>query len=328
MIDVERPSLSTWRKERVRLRRKVFANEPNWAAYPDFIEKKILDQKKNPFWREHRLIPFLAKRAGEPLCTAALIMPGDGDGGGCWFGFFDAAFDLEAVSAVMRSLEGTAHALGVKRILGPANPTLYYEPGVQVEGFRCSSAPGLALSPPYYAELFDTIGYAAAKDLIGLIIPTHSDCPPVLRYAMRIAERKGITLSPFDLKNRRGMIDTMARFHAVTFERNWGEPELSRDDVAFLWSMFHDLVDKSLFLQARDNEGELVGLALAIPNHTAMFRKLKRSRTPVGNILALTSYGQVDSVRLAIFGIHPEHRFDAAAGALLGSGPIDVSVAI
>lgn len=319
MIVVEKPALATWQRERNMLRRKIFANEPNWAAYPDYVEKKILNQKKNPFWKNKSLIPILGKRRGVTGCTAALIVPAGNEESTIWFGFFDAVFDPELIAAVVKELENAAKAAGASNVVGPANPNLYYEPGIQVDGFRCSSAPGLVISPPYYAELLEGQGFTKANDLLGLIIPTHSACPPPLRYASRLGKRQGITIAQADLKQSETLIEKMAVFHAASFGKNWGEPRMSRDEVAFLWSMFRDLIDRRLVLLAHDIHGELVGIALAIPNHTDMFRKLKRAKTPIGSLLALASFGEVDSVRLAIFGIHPDHRLGPAAGALLGA---------
>jgi hypothetical protein len=319
MIVVEKSALAIWQRERIRLRRKIFSNEPNWAAYPDFVDKKILNQKKNPFWKNKNLITILGKRSGVTGCTVALIVPAGSKEATIWFGFFDAVFDPGLVAAVFNELENAARALGISNIVGPANPNLYYEPGIQIDGFRCSSAPGLAMSPPYYAELLDGLGFTKANDLLGLVIPTHSACPPALRYAARLGKRQGITITQADLKQSEMLIEKMAVFHAASFDKNWGEPRLSRDDVAFLWSMFRDMIDRRLVLLAHDMQGELVGLALAIPNRTKMFRKLKRAKTPIGSLLAMASFSEVDSARLAIFGIHPDHRLGPAAGALLGA---------
>lgn len=319
MIAIERLSLAKWQSRRRELRKRVFGNDPNWAPYPKFIEKRILDERHNPFWKGHRLLTWAGTRDGIVGCTVGLILPHEPNADPLWFGFFDAVFDQELVDAVMNEMIDAARSAGGTDIMGPANPNLYYEPGVQVSGFRCTGSPGLAASPPYYSDLLENAGLTKAKDLLGLVIPTHPPCPPALRHAMRVGARRGFVVSQADISNTDRLIDELTKLHTATFTANWGEPRLSRPDVAFLWSMFRDMIDKRLVLFAHDPDGRLVGVALAVPNRPAMFRRMRRARTPIGNLLALTSFGEVESVRLAIFGIHPDYRFDAATGALLGA---------
>lgn len=328
MIRIETPPLPVWHRERRKLRRAIFASDPNWAPFPRFVEARILGERANPFWRDHRLHPFVGRVNDIVGAVAALLVPKDpASRGALWFGFFDSIPDRALASALLDAMARVAAHAGAETLLGPANPTLYFEPGVQVSGFRTTATPGLAATPPYYAELIEAAGLRKQKDLVGLVVPTHMPCPDVLRYAMRLGERRGFRVCQADLAQRDALIDQLAALHSATFTNNWMEPRLSRDDVAFLWSIFRDGLDKRLVLLAHDDQDRLVGLALAVPNRARMMRQLARARSPLGTLAALSHFGEVDSARLALFGIHPDYRFDAATGALLGAiwGPMQAT---
>ena len=121
MIAVERLPLAKWQSRRRELRNRVFGNDPNWAPYPKFIEKRVLDERHNPFWKSHHLTTLVGTRDGVVGCTVGLIVPNEPNAEPLWFGFFDAVFDQELVDVVMNELIEAARSAGGTGIMGPAN---------------------------------------------------------------------------------------------------------------------------------------------------------------------------------------------------------------
>jgi len=83
-----------------------------------------------------------------------------------FFGFYETEDD----AAVSRHLFGKvlewARGKGLKRILGPMNPTTNDECGLLVEGFDSSPVLMMTYNPRYYVTLVEAEGFRKAKDLL------------------------------------------------------------------------------------------------------------------------------------------------------------------
>jgi GNAT superfamily N-acetyltransferase len=174
-------------------------------------------------------------------------------------------------------------------------------------------------NPPYYNELMEGWGMAKAKDLYAYNY-TFTGTPPakVVRVAA-LAERKGITARPINMKNFLADMRAFKDIYNATWKDNWGFIPLSDDELSYSAERLKPLVVPEFILIA-EKDGEPVGFLGFLPDFNSVLKHMHGKLTPVTLLKALYFSKKIDTLRVLLYGIKPEYRSRGVEALLLAKG--------
>src|SRR5690625_3880866 len=171
-----------------------YAGDPYWIPPLRMEQKKLLDQDKNPFFRNAEMACFIADRNGQPAGRIAAIIDrrfneyhGTRTG---FFGFFESIDSQAVTSLLIRVASDWLRERGVETLLGPASPGMMDEIGVLTDGF--DRYPSIIM--PYSKSFYDKQLKAAKLEKEMYMYASSVDQQSVNRERMRRArseERRG-----------------------------------------------------------------------------------------------------------------------------------------
>ena len=151
MITVEEVADRASRRRFLELPWALHAADPRWPPPLVRFERRRLDHRLNPYFAEHEVLRFLARRLGKVV--GRIAAHGDGR-----FGFFDVADDDEAAGALVDAARSWSAERGHASLSGPVSFTDEHEAGVLVEGFDVPGTTGRPWHPPWYGRALGAAG--------------------------------------------------------------------------------------------------------------------------------------------------------------------------
>jgi len=273
----------------------VYADDPVWAPASELIAAERLRQ----FSARHGgcLVPVVALDQDRPLArAAAIVAPGAVDEAGQpegWIGFVECVPDRpDAAGRVLEQCEAILRAAGARSAVLPKVDSQLL--GLLIEGFDLPHTILTNHHPPFYLELFLSLGYQIKTRFYTLNF-TREHAAPV-QVAL-----PGYTTREFD---RARLAEETALFHEVQraiFADGPGYlPRTLEEDRALIESFLPFLHD-DLVIIAQDAAARPVGLLVCLPD---VYQALQ---------------GQpIDRVRIVSIGAAPSHR-NKGIGALMGA---------
>ncbi len=302
----------------------IYRNEPRWVAPLLMDVRKRLDRDKNPFFAHAEAEFFLAYRDGRPVGRISAHIDHhlnefqDNDWG-LW-GWFECADDPEAAAALLGAAESWLRERGRGTMIGPMDYTTNDECGLLIEGHE---KPPLILCPwhhPYYQRLVEEdVGLAKAMDLYmwSLHVTGRDKVNPLIwQVADRVESEHGILCRNFRKKDMDTEITRFLEVYNAAWERNWGAVPLTEAEVRHMAKDLKPILDENWAMVAeRKDTGEIVGVALTLPDYNQVFAKLRpRGRLlPFGWLTFLRERSKIDAVRVFALGVKPEYQHTGIA---------------
>jgi hypothetical protein len=147
----------------------IYAEDPHWVA-PLLMDLKKVFTAENPLLQHAEIALWIATRDGRDVGRMAGIIDQAHNRAqkdqAAFFGFFECVNDAEVSRLLFKSVFDWAKSKGMKRILGPMNPTTNDECGLLVDGFDSSPVFMMTYNPRYYIDLVNAEGFRKAKDLL------------------------------------------------------------------------------------------------------------------------------------------------------------------
>jgi GNAT superfamily N-acetyltransferase len=302
----------------------IYRNEPRWVAPLLMDVKKRLDRDKNPFFEHAEAEFFLARRDGRPVGRISAHIDHhlnefqDNDWG-LW-GWFECEDDPEAAAALFAAAEGWLRERGRGTMIGPMDYTTNDECGLLIEGHE---RPPLILCPwhhPYYQRLAEQdLGLQKAMDLYmwSLHVTGRDKVNPLIwQVADRVESEHGIVCRNFRKKDMDREIVRFLEVYNAAWERNWGAVPLTEAEVRHMAKDMKPILDENWAMVAeRKDTGEIVGVALTLPDYNQVFAKLRpRGRLlPFGWLTFLRERKKIDAVRVFALGVKPEYQHTGIA---------------
>jgi len=295
----------------------TYKDDPNWVPPLMMDRMKLIDEKKNPFYHHAKTAWFLAERDGKRVGRIAAIINENHNiihqEKAGHFGFFECENNLETATALFTAAEKFLKDQGMKTCYGPANPSINDEYGLLVEGFNRPPVMLMTYNPSYYETLITRCGYSKAKDLYAwLLSQTTSRTPKLERVVKALQVRNQIQVRPFNKKNFDQEVELIKKIYNRSWERNWGFVPFTNEEMDFLAKDLKQIYDSELVLFA-EHKGEVVGFALSLPDINQAFHagpKIPKGllNLPIGLWNLLTKKKKIDTVRILVLGVLPEHR--------------------
>ena len=308
----------------IKLPLAIYRNEPRWVAPLLMDVKKRLNRSQNPFFEHAEAEFFLARRDGRPVGRISAhidrhLNEFQNNDWGLW-GWFECEDDPEAATALFAAAEGWLRDRGRGTMIGPMDYTTNDECGLLIEGHE---RPPLILCPwhhPYYQRLAEEeLGLQKAMDLYmwSLHVTGRDKVNPLIwQVADRVESEHGIVCRNFDKKDMDREIGRFLEVYNAAWERNWGAVPLTDAEVRHMAKDMKPILDENWAMVAeRRDTGEIVGVALTLPDYNQVFAKLRpRGRLlPFGWLTFLRQRSKIDAVRVFALGVKPEYQHTGIA---------------
>ncbi len=285
--------------------------DPHWVPPLLISEWEKFNPKKNPFFEHARMDLFLAEHKGRVVGRIAAI---DNDLHNqthqenlAFFGFFEAE-DETAAQALLGKVEVWARRLNRKLLRGPVNPTMDDGSGLQIDAFDTSPYIMMPYNPATYPRYVEAANYAKVKDIYAWLFDADKGLPQHLsRLAQRVQDRYKPTVRKVDLKHFDRELAILKDIYNKAWEKNWGFVKLTEAEFDKLANDLKLLIDPdiALFLEI---SGEVVGIAIALPDANQVFKRINGRLLPFGIFQLLNRKKIITQARLAILGLMPQHR--------------------
>ncbi len=299
---------------------KINANDPNWVPPLIMDRLKVLNKKKNPFFKHAEAEYFLAYRDGEVVGRIAAItnqMHNDfhKDNIG-FFGFLEGVNDPRVFEALLETAKDWLREKGKDAMIGPMNPSTNDEIGFLIEGFDTPPFFMMTHNPPYYKEIMEKLKYEKAKDVYAYYI--HKDTiiisDKLLRVTEGIRKKFKVKIRAVNLKDFDAELERIRYVYNNAWARNWGFVPMTPEEFDFIAADFKKIIDPRLVLIA-EIEGKPVGFSLALPDYNKVFAKIKNGRLfPTGWLTFLRERKKIKSLRVITLGVVQELQRSGIGG--------------
>lgn len=294
----------------------------HWVAPLRLERHKLIDTRKNPFYRHAERELFLAERDGRIVGRIGAIVNQSHnrhhrDRVG-FFGFFECIDDQAVAAALFEAARGWLRERGMDAMRGPASPSVNDEYGLLVQGFDSPPAVMMPYNPPYYARLLEGCGLCKAKDLYAYRGVTQAtlDLPKMQRASEVLRKRSGLTYRSLAMKDFPAEIERIKRIYNRAWEDNWGAVPMTDAEFDALAKDLKLIVRPELVVIAETAGGDVAGFGLSLPDINMALRESRSGRLLPGLWRLLTRRSRIDRIRILVCGVLPEYRRTGAAGVL------------
>jgi hypothetical protein len=300
----------------------LYAGDPAWIP-PLSSEQRHTFSPKSAFFEHARMRLFLAYRDGRPVGRISaqiddLRIERYADATG-HFGFLEAIDDPAVFAALLGAAEEWLRAQGMRRVIGPFNPSINGDIGVLVEGFEHPPVFLTGHGRPYYDARVQALGYHKAKDVVAYSLdPTATPPRTMVEAARRAREAARVTIRPVDKSKLAAETDLLAKVFNDAWEHNWGFVRWTKAEFAELGSALKFLVPRD-FVQFAEVDGETAAILVVVPNLNELIGDLRGRLLPFGwaKLLWRLRFRKPKSARVALMGVAQKYQTSSLAMALV-----------
>ena len=302
----------------------MHANHPLWVPPLKLERRLFLNRRLNAFFSHGEAEYLLAVRDGRVVGrTSAHINHAFNEyqqkrwG---WFGFFELEDDAEVAQALLDAAGDWLRRRGSERMVGPADFSMNDESGVLIDGFQLPPMIRQPWHPPYYQRLVEGAGMTKAMDLWMWnleVADRTSVLPVIVELAEKLESEHGIRVRPMRRRQLRKDLDAFAEVYNSAWSENWGFVPYSKKDLDAYAQELHLVFDRHWFMIAeRMDTGEVVGMALTIPDINQVLARMKGRLLPLGWWHFLRKGHTIDRVRVGFLGVKPQYQHTGVAARL------------
>jgi GNAT superfamily N-acetyltransferase len=284
---------------------------------PGLVEDEMmtLSKKKNPAFDFCESVYFLAYRDEKIVGRIAGII--NHRANETWnqqnarFGFVDFIDDDEVSSALFKAVENWAIAKGMKGMQGPLGFTDLDHEGLLVWGFDRLGTMATAYSFPYYMKHIENLGYEKDQDWKEFLITIPEGVPEKYQRIAKIVEEKyGFKTKKF--KKTKEIWPYARRIFELlneAYKPLYGFSQLSPKQIDYYVKMYIPMLRLDLVTLIMNDNDNVVGLGITLPNLSKALKKAKGYLLPFGWIYLLKAlYGKNNIVDLYLIGVLPEYQ--------------------
>ena len=305
----------------------IYQNDPHWVA-PLLMDQKKVFTDANPMFEHAMMQLWVARRNGQDVGRIAGIIDHNHNRAAkdqaAFFGFFESVNDPAVSRRLFETVSSWTRQAGLKRMLGPMNPTTNDECGLLIEGFDSPPVLMMTYNPRYYVLLVEAAGFRKTKDLLAF----HMDLAKIpidrlSRIADKVKRRNPeVVLRPVRRKTVQQDIAKVKEVYNAAWEANWGFVPMTDAEMDFLAARLKPLLMEGITWLAEVGT-EPVGFLLALPDYNVPLKPLKgRLLTPkvLGFIPYLLGWKVLPRTRTVILGVKEKYRTKGLESAMLIEG--------
>ena len=306
---------------------EIYRNDAHWVA-PLLMDIKKVFTDANPLFEHAEMQLWVASRDGRDVGRIAAILDHNHNratnDAAALFGFYECVDDGEVSRQLFGMVADWARQKGLKRLLGPMNPTTNDECGLLINGFDSSPVIMMTYNPRYYVTLVEAAGFRKAKDLLAFNIDLATiPLDRLSRIATKIKQRNpNLTFRPVLRKTLQQDLAKVKEVYNSAWQDNWGFVPMTDAEVDFMAARLKPLLMEGLIWLAEAGT-EPVGFLLALPDYNVPLKPLQgRLLTPkvLGFIPYLLGWKCPPRTRVLTLGVKEKYRAKGLESAMLIEG--------
>jgi GNAT superfamily N-acetyltransferase len=314
LIGIRVVTTSAERKQFIRFPYELYKDEPNWVPPLLIEQKKLIDRKKNVFYKWADAEFFLAEKEGKVVGRIAAVIDRrfnevhNSKIG--FFAFFECINDKAVAALMLRVVNDWLKQRGMESMQGPTAPGMLDLIGFLVEGFEHPPSILMPYTKRYYPELVEAAGLSKLMDLLAYrVTKDHNNWPRIQRAIGALKERnKGVTIRRFDFNKLDREVNVLYEIYNKAWAKNWGYSPLSKEELYALAKDLKLILDPNIAAIA-EFEGKPVGFSISLPDFNQIFKKIGNGRLfPFGIFKLLYYKNKIKDTRTALMGILPEFQ--------------------
>lgn len=299
---------------------KIYKGDRYWV--PPLIKDQLLKFSPNhPFHSHSEMILFLVRRGEEIVGRIAGIIDHhyiefhqEKIG---FFGFFESIQDNEVAKALLSKVSNWLKGHGIRKMMGPFNPSTNDECGLLVEGFDASPCIMMPYNPPYYPSLLEGFGFKKAMDLYAYFLGKSFFIYDRLdRITERLKKKEPmLSVRPLNLRHLDEELKIIKEIYNQAWSKNWGFVPLTEAEIDDLAKNLKPLVIPDLVLIAYWRE-EPVGFSVALPDYNEVLKHLNGKVGLLGTLKFLYYSRKIKTVRVMLLGVKQAFQKKGVEGLL------------
>ncbi|MCG2590683.1 GNAT family N-acetyltransferase [Rhodohalobacter sulfatireducens] len=301
------------RKEFIEFPYRHYSHNKYWVAPLLMEQKKLINEKKNPFYNNAEIALFLAKLNGETAGRIAAIIDHRYNefhkAKTGFFGFFESIDNHNTANLLFKVAEDWLREKGMEDVLGPSNPSMMDEIGILVDGFEKYPSILMPYHKPYYDKLAKKAGYEKEMDLLTYLVTQNSVDRERAERAVKIVKKRlpDLEIRKINMRKIKDEVHIIRDIFNEAWKNNWGFIPLSKEEFDALASDLKTIVDDD-FAHIAEINGQPVGFSIALPDYNQIFRDMNGRLFPFGIFKLLWNKRKIDKVRTALMGVLPEYQ--------------------
>ncbi|MDR3195425.1 MAG: hypothetical protein LBT58_01325 [Endomicrobium sp.] len=303
-------------KQFVKFPWKIYSKSGKWVPPLISSAKGIISEGKNPFWLHARRQLFLAYEGNNNNVIgriAAIIdynyISFQDDKCG-FFGFFECIDDVQTAKSLFCAAQEWLNEQGVKKMIGPMNPSTNDKCGFLLEGFDLHPSLMMPYTPEYYLKLAERSGLKKIKELYAYDMTVSADSRlKRLEHVVEMAKKKlpGLKIRTIGKHSYEKDLKVAISIYNRAWEKNWGFVPWSYEEFVSIASKLKMIIDPEMAVIASIGE-EPIGMLVPLPDYNQVLRKLNGKIFPFGIFKFLYYRRKIDALRLMVMGVVKEYR--------------------
>lgn len=285
---------------------------------PGLIEEEMvtLDREKNPAFEVCDAIYFLAYKDDRIVGRIAGMI--NRRSNETWnqrharFGFVDFIDDIEVVDALFDAVEQWAKKKGMDAMHGPMGFTDMDHEGMLIEGFDQMGTMAAIYNFPYYPVHLERLGYTKDQDWHEFKIYIPEKVPEKhLRIGEIVKKKYGLRVMKFKkTKEIKPYAQKIFETLNDSYTPLYGFARLTQQQIDYYVKMYIPMLRLDLItIIIREEDDNVVGFGISLPNLSHALRKAKGHLFPIGWIYLLRALKTKPKVvDLYLTGVLPEYQ--------------------
>jgi hypothetical protein len=234
-----------------------------------------------------------------------------------FFGFFESIPDIDVAGKLLSKVAVWLRERGMKKMIGPMNPSTNDECGLLIEGFDASPCLMMPYNPRYYPSLLEKIGLEKAMDLYAYWI---EKSPALYDRLNRITERfmkkePQLWVRSMNLRFFNEELKIIKGIYNHAWIKNWGFVPLTEAEIDDLARNLKPIVVPDLILFAYWG-GEPVGISVSLPDYNEVLKHLNGKVGFIGGLKLLYFSRKIKTIRWMLLGIKQAFQKKGVEGLL------------
>jgi len=272
----------------LRLPETIYKNNPLWVPPLQSDAIRILNLRKNPFFKHSTAAFFLAfDSSGHPVARLACLnhhpFNAYNQEKTAFFYLFEA-MNLPGVSIpLFEAAAAYARQQGLNKIIGPKGFSTLDGLGLLSEGFEFRPALGIPYNPSYYVSLVEEAGFQMTEEIVSGFMKRDSyRNPKIGQIAQRVQERRGLTIARF--RTRRDLRKVLPLLHDLyndAIKGTSGNFPITLEEARSMADQILWFADPTM-IKIVMKESRPVGFLFAYPDISTALQRTKGHLFPLG----------------------------------------------
>lgn len=299
----------------------LYKDDPMFVAPLKMERKKLIDTKKNPFYKHAKLALFLAERNGEVIGRIGAVINDNhnkehADKVG-FFGFFECVNDQEVANALFEEAKNFLKTNGMTAMRGPASPSVNDEYGMLYEGFDSPPYVMMPYNPPYYNLLCERYGFKYERELYAYSLSKATIATDKIAHIYhQLKEKNKIKIRFFNLNDFDNEVKRLMKLYNEVWQYNWGAVPMTEEEFKSAADDMKMILIPELIVIA-EYQGQPIGFGLTLPDINIALKYNKSGRLLSGLWHLYTKKKKINQCRVVALGVLPTFQKTGAAAAIV-----------